>query len=368
MKYILQIPAHLYIGGVEKVARDIGMVADPNEYEVHYIVFDDDIGEYGRELVAHGCKVFHLSEPSAGYKQYLQGLKRIMTETKYDVVHAHTMFNIGWAMLIAKQMGVPVRVAHAHSTLNNGHGVKKAIYEAAMRLLILFNSTDLVACGEKAGIRLFGKRAYLKKGKLILNGIDTDQFRYSEEKRKLIREQYDLGNRFVIGHVGHLQKVKNQSFLLDLIPALLKRKPDAMLLLLGEGEDRQMLEEKVTSLGLQDHVIMTGNVSNVSDFLSAMDVFAFPSLFEGMPLSIIEVQANGLPCVISDQVPKDVFLTDLIHPLSLQDHQERWIELFCNVRRDHAEGYADNLKKSGFDVSGVMRKIYHVYSKAERHG
>lgn len=367
MKYILQIPAHLYIGGVEKVARDIGMYADPNEYEVHYVVFDDDIGEYGQELTAHGCKVFRLREPSLNYKEYLQALKRIMTETKYDVVHAHTMFNIGWAMLVAKHMGVPIRVAHAHSALDNGHSFKKAIYEYIMRKIILSDSTDLVACGEKAGIRLFGEKAYFQKGKLILNGIDTEKFRYSEEKRRQIREQYHFGERFVIGHVGHLEKVKNQSFLLELMPELLKRNPDTMLLLLGEGDDHKMLEEKVVERGLQDHVIMTGNVSNVSDYLSAMDVFAFPSLFEGMPLSIIEVQANGLPCVISDRVPQDVFLTDLIHPLSLDDNQEEWIKQLCNMQRDNAQVYADNLKVSGFDVSGVMQKIYNIYSKAERN-
>lgn len=367
MKYILQIPAHLYIGGVEKVARDIGMYAFPNEYEVHYIVFDKDIGEYEQELVARGCKVFHLQEPSVSYKQYLQDLKHIMTETKYDVVHAHTMFNIGWVMLVAKQMGVPVRIAHAHSALDNGHSLKKTAYERVMRKLILSNATDLVACGEKAGIRLFGEKAYFQKGNLILNGIDTDTFQYSEEKRKLIRKQYGLGNRFVVGHVGHLQTVKNQSFLLELMPELLRHKPDTVLLLLGEGEDRQMLEEKIRNLGLRDHVIMTGNVSNVSDHLSAMDVFVFPSLFEGMPLSIIEVQANGLPCVISDRVPQDVFLTDLIHPLSLRDDKEKWIEAICDLRRDNPQIYADSLKASGFDTFGVMRKIYEIYNKAGRH-
>lgn len=366
MKYILQVPAHLYTGGVEKVARDIGMYADSNQYRVDYIVFDKEVGNYEPELIAHGSRVFHLQEPSLNYRKFLQDIRQIMTETNYDVVHAHTMFNIGWIMMVAKQRKVPVRVTHAHSALDNGHSLKKTIYESVMRRLILSDSTDLVACGEKAGIRLFGKKAYCQKGKLILNGIDTEKFRYSEEKRRQIREQYHLGECFVIGHVGHLEKVKNQSFLLELMPELLKRKPETMLLLLGEGNDHRMLEEKIVKLELQDHVIMTGNVSNVSDYLSAMDVFAFPSLFEGMPLSIIEVQANGLPCVISDRVPKDVFLTDLVHPLSLNDDKEKWIELICRLRRNSAQIYADDLKASGFDTSGVMRKIYQIYSKAER--
>lgn len=134
----------------------------------------------------------------------------------------------------------------------------------------------------------------------------------------MIREALGLKNAFVIGHVGHLLQVKNQTFLIQLMPEILKRKANAKLVLLGE-EDRPKLERLIHDLRLEDRVIMTGNVRNVRDYLSAMDVFAFPSLFEGMPLSIVEVQANGLPCVLSTGVPKDVYLTDLIQALSLDE-------------------------------------------------
>lgn len=148
-----------------------------------------------------------------------------------------------------------------------------------------------------------------------------------------------LDDKFIIGHAGHLAAVKNQSFLLGLMPKILKRQPQAYLLLLGEGEDRPILEQKIHDLHLEDHVRMTGNVRNVPDYLNAMDVFAFPSLYEGMPLSIIEVQSNGLPCVISDQVPKDVFLTDLLRPLPLND-QMAWMDAICSAKREASEKYA----------------------------
>ena len=266
-------------------------------------MFGDEIGAYEPELEVCGCKVFHLLPPSDNYRAYLNGLKRLIRTYHYDVIHAHTMFNIGWAMLAGKLYGVPVRVAHAHSALEEHRSLKVRLYESAMRFLILTCATDYIACGVKAGHRLYGKKAFEKKGTLILNGIDTQGFAFDEQRRNTFRKELGLDDKFIIGHAGHLAAVKNQSFLLGLMPKILKRQPQAYLLLLGEGEDRPILEQKIHDLHLEDHVRMTGNVRNVPDYLNAMDVFAFPSLYEGMPLSIIEVQSNGLPCVISDQVP-----------------------------------------------------------------
>lgn len=363
MKRILQIAASLKIGGAEKVCRDIGLSLNPAEYEVHYIVFGEEVGDYEPELIEHNCKIFHWPSPSGKYHDYLRSLRDLMRANQYYAVHAHTMFNIGWVMLAARQCGVPVRVAHAHSALDSVGGIKKRVYENAMRFLILQNATHLVACGEAAGIRLFGEKAYRQHGHLILNGIDTKLFAYNPASRDLVREKLHLVDSYVIGHVGHLAEVKNQSFLIRLMPDILKRMPNAKLLLLGEGEDRPMLEQQIRDLNLTDSVIMTGNVRNVPDYLSAMDVFAFPSLFEGMPLSIIEVQANGLSCVLSTGVPKDVYLTDLVHSLPL-DKPDAWVEAICSTQRNEPEKYADDLKTSGFDTEIVMQKFWEIYEKA----
>ena len=361
MKYILQIAAHLTIGGAEKVARDIGMHANGEEYEIHYVIFDDDIGDYGKEVLNKGCKIFKFREPSENYLEYFTELKKLMGKYRYTAVHAHTMFSIGWVMLAAKQMGIPVRVSHAHSALIDGTGFVKSIYEFIMRKLILIFSTHLVTCGEKAGIRLYGEKAYKKRGILILNGIDTESFRFSEAIRNTLQQKLNLQNKFVIGHTGRLAEVKNQSFLIDLMPDILKQKENAVLLLLGDGDDREKLEKKVAALNLNDKVIFAGGVTNVQDYLNVMDVFAFPSLYEGMPLSILEVQANGLPCVISDTVPPDVFLTDLIKTLSLQDEKQIWVETILNSHRTDKNDYPTELKNAGFDLQTAMKKVYSLY-------
>ena len=361
MKYILQIAAHLTIGGAEKVCRDIGLYGNPEEYETHYVIFDDDIGDFGREVEAKGCKIFKFREPSENYGEYFKALKKLMSKYPYTVVHAHTMFSIGWVMLAAKQMKIPVRVSHAHSTLIDGNGLVKTVYESVMRKLILSCSTDLVACGEKAGIRLYGKKAYKKRGNLILNGIDTKAFSFSQVKREEIRNKYNISDKFVLGHTGRLAEVKNQAFILKLMPEILKQRDNAVLMLIGDGDDRNMLENTAKELGVYDKVIFVGNVTNVQDYLSAMDVFVFPSLYEGLPLSILEVQANGLPCIISDTVPPDVFLTELIHPLSLKAPESDWINKILSVNRECGKDYSNELKASGFDLETAMEKVYSIY-------
>ena len=362
---VLLIVASLRIGGAEKVAADIGLRADQQKYIVHYVVFGDEIGAYEPELEACGCKIFHLSPPSYSYRAYLSGLKKLILTYHYDVIHVHTMFNIGWAMLAGKLYGVPVRVSHAHSALEEHRNLKVRLYEAAMRFLILTCATNYIACGVKAGQRLYGRKAFEKKGTLILNGIDTQGFVFDEQRRSTFRKELGLDDKFIIGHAGHLAAVKNQSFLLGLMPEILKKQPQAYLLLLGEGEDRPILEQKIHELHLEDHVRMTGNVCNVPDYLNAMDVFAFPSLYEGMPLSIIEVQSNGLPCVISDRVPKDVFLTDLLRPLPLNDPSE-WVDAICPAKREVPEKYAAQMRQSGFDTDTAMQKVYAIYEKGQQ--
>ena len=365
-KKVLIVAAKLTIGGAEKVARDIALYAPPGKYEFHYVVFGDEIGAYESQLLEKGCYIFNLAEPSDSYPRFLRDLWNLMKTHQYDIVHAHNMFNCGLSMLVAACAGVPVRVVHSHSALDDGNGMIKQVYEAVMRALILSCATDLVACGVKAGQRLFGKHAYERRGNLILNGIDVQAFAFDCDNRDRIRKQLHAADRFILGHVGHLMEVKNQTFLLDLMPLVLERKPDALLLMLGEGEDRPMLEKEIRDMGLEDHVIMTGNVTNVADYLSAMDVFVFPSLYEGTPLSILEVQANGLPCVISDGVPEDVFLTELIHPLSLQDAKETWADTILAQRRTDMQRYNTQLRGSDYAVEAAMEKIYEIYKKVSK--
>lgn len=359
---VLEIAASLKIGGAEKIARDIGYYSNSDLYQIDYVVFGDEIGEYEKELQEKGSNVYHLPHPSSSYINYLKELYRLIKGNGYQVVHAHTMFNSGWAMLTAKICGVPIRISHSHSVDKQpDKNLVQRLYEKVMQLIIVSFSTHYVGCGVKAGEILFGKKRYHKKGFTILNGIDTKKFAYSETNREEIRKKLEITNNFVIGHVGHLSDVKNQSFLINLMPKILKKHKNATLLLLGEGEDRQKLEKQIIDLDLSQNIIMTGNVTDVHKYLSAMDAFVFPSLYEGMPLSVIEVQTNGLPCVMSDSVPQDVVLTDLIRRLSLKESDDVWVEVICDSKRCSPYKYEEQIKNLGLDSEKMVNKISNLY-------
>ena len=361
MKRVLIIVGKLYIGGAERVCRNIGYFADPAQFRVDYLVFGNEIGAYEPELEEKGCRIWHIPSPGEGYRQFYGNLKKLIRENRYDVIHCHTMFNSGLALRAAKACGVPLRIAHSHSIRGpEKRSLMQNLYEKTMRCEILRDATHYIGCGQAAGEWLFGQKTFREKGRVLLNGVELDRFAWDPAARDRIRRELGWENCFVIGHAGHLAPVKNQRFLIERMPELLKRRPETRLLLLGEGADRPMLEQTVRALDLEESVLIPGNVSNVNEYLSALDVFAFPSLYEGMPLAIVEAQANGLPCVLSDRVPKDVYLTELLRTLPLGD-AEQWTEALLGAERRAPESYLPMLKSGGFDAMAVMEKIYEIY-------
>ena len=361
MKRVLVIVGKLYIGGAERVCRNIGFFADPAQFQIDYLVFGDEIGAYEPELQEKGCRIWHIPSPGAGYRQFYFGLKKLIRDNRYDVVHSHTMFNSGLVLRAAKVCGVPIRIAHSHSIRGpEKRGVMQDLYEKAMRRWIVRYATHYVGCGQAAGEWLFGRKTFREKGIVLLNGVELDRFAWDPAARDRIRRELGWDGCFLIGHAGHLAPVKNQRFLIELMPELLKHRPETRLLLLGDGADRPMLERTVRELGLDHYVSIPGNVSNVNEYLSALDVFAFPSLYEGMPLAIVEAQANGLPCVLSDRVPKDIYLTDLLRTLPLGDVGQ-WTAALLEEERRSPEGYLSLLKSGGFDVRASMNRIYALY-------
>lgn len=361
MKRVLIIIGKLYIGGAERVGRDIGFFADPEKYEIHYLVFGDDRGAYEAELEEKGCVIHHVQSPSSNQLAYFRTLMGLIRTYRFDVIHSHTMFSSGWATAAGWLLGVKTRIAHSHTIRGpEKRGFVKNLYENTMRRIVLLTATDLVACGKGAGDWFYGSEVFAKRGKLIYNGIGLGEFLFSQAARDWIRRENHLEDSFVIGHVGHLAAVKNQKFLLHLLPEILNRKPNAKLLLLGDGPDRGILEQEIQTLGLEKQVILTGNVSNVGEFMSAMDVFVFPSLYEGMPLAMVEAQTNGLPCCTSDRIPGDVHLTDLIHVLPLEE-KDAWVEQICAAKRSDSCRYGKKMMDMGFDTSGMLEKIYALY-------
>lgn len=363
MDNILIIPGGLQIGGAEKVAANISKYAPKGEFCFHYIVFEGNENVYGPEIEADGGKVFTIPSPSAGYKQYVKTLGELIDKYKYKAVHSHTMFNSGINLAVAKKHGVPIRISHSHTTKTETKvSLKQKMYEKLMRKIILRNATDLFSCGVEAGYWLYGEKAFKKRGKVLLNGIDVKMNAYNEAYRNEIREKLGMADKFIIGHCGHLVSVKNQKYLINIMSDILKINQNAVLLLLGEGNDKVFLEELIKSKGLEDKIILYGSTLEVYKFLNAFDVFAFPSLREGTPLALLEAQANGLPCVISENIPQDAFLTDLIQVISLED-KEKWVSEICQSNRKFSEKYSDSVSNTGYSANNAYMPIYEAYRR-----
>lgn len=362
MKKILIICAGLCIGGVERFAANISIYAPKNEFSFDYLVFDEYPSDYVKEVESNGARVISIPSPKKEYIKYIKTLGELIDDNQYDVIHSHTQFNSGINLLIAKKHNVPIRIAHSHTSEHeHSIGLLKQTYENYMRKLIINNATNYCACGSDAGKWMYGNHSFT----IINNGIDVSNYQYNEANRDDIRNKYNLpSDAFVIGHSGTLSKLKNQEFLIELLPRLLKRNSKVYLMLLGDGSDdiKKHLRDLTKEYELTDRVIFTGSVNNVNEYLSAFDVFAFPSLREGTPLALIEAQANGLPCIINDVIPNDACLTDLITKVSIYD-VDYWLSTITNAKRKNSIKYAKIIEETGYDINNAMIPLYELYRK-----
>ena len=369
MKKVLIICAGLCLGGVERFAANICLFAPKDEFEFHYLVFSGSETDFESECLENGATVITVKSPSLNHFEYIKTLRRLLLSNHYDVVHSHTQFNTGINMWVAKMCGVPIRLAHSHTTAHERRiPPKKQLYESIMRWLIKRCSTDYLACGKEAGEWMYGSRSERRGSisfKIINNGIDTALYRFSPEKRNQIRNQYHISeNEYLIGNCGTLSELKNQEYLIRLLPEIVHRRPNAKLVLIGRGKDgfQAHLQKIAEECSVSDHVLFTGPVMNVYAILSALDVFALPSLREGTPLALVEAQANGLPCVISDAVPHDAVVTDLVKSLPLCD-TEAWIDLLSGLERNNSEKYAEVVNCAGFGKVTAMNPLYDIYRR-----
>lgn len=361
-KKVLHVTGQLSIGGAENVAMNYSRYIDHDKFESHYLVYGNETYDYDDEVYALGGKIVRVNYSNKNLYGFYRELCALFKTEKYDIVHGHTMFNNGTVMLAAKHAGVPERITHAHSIQNKvSTSFFVSHYENLMRKLIIDNSTGFVACSELAGNFLFGKDKFKHRGKVVLNGISTEKFRFNAELRDTYRQQLgNVENKIVLGHSGHLTSVKNQQHLIEVLAKLSDVK--YILVLLGDGEDKAMLADYAEKLGVQDQVLFLGNVNNVNEWLNAFDIFVFPSLFEGLGVSVIEAQANGLPCIISDNLPPEVLVTDLVKVISLAD-VEAWVSAVKNHPIDERDPvYAARVAEAGY---GVQKSVNYVQSLYE---
>lgn len=274
-------------------------------------------------------------------------------------------------LLLAKWGGIPVRVAHSHtSSAETSMGYGRRLLYWFNRKIVLYSATELWACSKSAGKYLF----HVDNAKVIHNGIDTDRYVYDLDVRNRKRKELGLDDAFVLGHVGRFSPVKNHLFLLDIFRLFHEQHPNSILLLVGDDKDLDAydgyvrnIKEYVRQHHLEQNVIFTGFSSDTSEFYQVMDVFVLPSFSEGFPLVSVEAQTSNLPCIVSKGVPKDVALTENIQYISLEE-KSKWINAINEVFKKGNERKSNKVQliNSGYDIHVTMQTLARYWKEMAR--
>ena len=357
---ILHMIGSFEVGGSQALVINYYKAMDRSKIQFDFIVDHPDRMALAEVVRSMGARIYEM--PSFTGKNYFQVKKAWKTffseHPEYKILHSHVRSYASVYIPIAKKHGLKT-VIHSHST-SNGKGLV-SIVKRILQYPLRYQADYLMACSNEAGRWLYGKKACLKDNYVFLpNAIDTEKYRYSEETADKYRKELGLTDRFVIGHVGRFHEAKNHMFLLDVFAGICKKRSDAVLLLVGDGDLRDSIKEKIHTLGLEDRVILTGNRSDVPDLMKAMDVFVFPSKWEGLPVTVVEAQAAGLTCYISDTVTKDVDVSSLVKRLPIVS-SEVWVDeiLSSDLKRSDV---IDEIVAAGFDVKKAavsLEEFYH---------
>lgn len=364
---VLIVTAPLNIGGFDIVATNLQKNLDKDRFECTYCVRGEEVGVLEPEVIKSGARVIHQPDHMKNYfKSYIY-YKKLFRQEHFDAVHSHLMFYSGIVMRAAYKAGVKKRIPHSHMTdpcIENRSFLKRMaakMYSLVMKHWMVKYGTDLIACGPEAGDYLYGKKAFAKKGRLLNNGTYLDKFSFNEARRANARQEFHLQDKIVLGHVGHLNYVKNHLFLVDVFNEFQKRYPDSHLLIVGYGEEQENIEKRIHAYALEDKITITGMRTDVENLLCAMDCFVFPSIHEGLPMTLIEAQATKLACVISDRVSRYAKLNDNVVFLSLDNPLSDWADAIEALLRQKREDVDLTALRRAYDIHSVARTLEEIY-------
>lgn len=365
---VLHNIASLHFGGSQAFVMNIYDNIDREKVQFDFIVTPEERKDLYDKVEQMGGRIFVCPKYTGkDHFAFCKWWDDFFTEhPEYHVIHGHVRSTASIYLEIAKKHGL-VTIAHSHST-SNGSGFS-AVVKDIMQRPIRHQADYLFACSDKAGKWLFGEKALTQPNyRMIPNGVDLQRFAFNNEKRKQMRN--DLGinkDTFVLGHVGRITVPKNHKFLVELFAEYHKMNQNSKLLLVGGGELFEEVKQQISQLGINDAVVMVGSKTNTEDYYQAMDVFVFPSLWEGLPVSVVEAQANGLLCLLSDTITRDVDLTDLVSYFPL-DNKAMWDKgIKSAMSKIRSEASKDNEKQlAPFDSRKVAMSLQEFYLEQEK--
>lgn len=359
---VLEVIGGMDMGGAETFLMNVLRNIDKRKFELNFLVYGDKYFDYEDELRELGGVLIRVKKPRNVFDFGLvKQIRGIIKSRKIDIVHAHTYFNSMYAVLAAKQSSVKRIIVHSHNTRPDAtKSVIKKGYYIVSKYIINKYATVFLACGLDAGKSLFYKKnAFI----VIDNGIIVERFKYSDKIRENKRKELGVADDdIVLLHVGRFDEQKNHRYLINIFDCFLEQNPNSILLLAGDGKLKKEIVDKVSMLGIKDKVRFLGKRSDVNELLSVADAVVFPSLYEGLPVSLIEAQVNGIPIVASVNIDKDVDFTDSIDFVPVNISCNDWADILSKKIGKRYDNY-DIAVKSEYNIDNSIKKLERVYEK-----
>lgn len=354
---VMHFTAGFVNGGVEQVLLNytgkLNKDYDVKESIVYLHTADSAKKKMSEQL---GNKMYQIPARRESLWGNIKSTYQLIKKEKPDVVHSHMSLMNFFPLTIAKILGVPVRVSHSHLALNDGNSVKDRIYKK----LTSWSANELVACGEEAGKYLYGNQKF----NILFNAIDQSKYQFNQSAREEIRKKYHIPEKsFLIGNIGRVVEQKNQKFLVEIFDKFYDEYPNSYLMIIGKGEknqpDEQELEKYIKSKKSAAHIIRVRGVKSTEKFYSAFDVFAMPSLYEGLPVVAIEAQASGIPTILSKNIDPSVIYSDKVKLLSIDEGVNHWINEFQSWKKqDFDRSFRGN---DNYNINVQNKKLYDWY-------
>lgn len=365
MVRVLHVVTYMGRGGLETMLMNYYRQMDKDQVQFDFLVHRQEEAAYDSEILESGGKIYRFERLVPWSSSYKKKFVSFLQEhLEYQIIHVHQDCLSSVALSCAKKAGIPVRIAHCHNSSQDKNW--KYPIKLFYKRKIADNATRLMACSHEAGEWMFGKGHTLQ---ILPNAVDLSSFGFNETIRNCVRKELGLENQFVLGHVGRFNSVKNQRFLLEVFTEYRKKNPESFLILVGDGPEREAMEKKCEGLHLKDAVLFAGQRTDVNRLLMAMDVFCFPSLYEGFPVSLVEAQTSGLPCLISDRITHDcVICKDLVQFASIDHGPDPWIVGLEQIKEQNGKqkrkARTEEVQQAGYDIETEARKLQEFYLKA----
>lgn len=353
MKILITSSIRFALNGVTNVIMNYYRNITSEKIQFDFVVINELDTKTKEEIINRGGTVHYLPMRNNNPVQYIKELTKICKAGNYDIIHSHgNSRTLAFEMYSAKKGNVKIRIAHSHAT-----NCKHKIINWILSPIFFGTYTHGFACSEPAGIWLFGKKKY----NVVNNAFDIEKFKFNNEVRIKYREDLNIEGSIVIGHVGGFNDSKNHHHLIDVFNEYQLINPCSVLLLIGEGKNKNEMINNVSRLGLSNKVLFLGARDDVEMILNAFDVFVFPSKYEGLGIVLLEAQANGLPVFASNAVPEKAKVLVNFQFISLNEGPRKWAESIENNEKiRYIEGYKV-IRDSGYDISLEAKKLETMY-------